>query len=286
MEIRVPKNFRHAGDLSARFASNDPRLPSFADQNVDINLRDCEFVWPAAVLWCAVYSLLARARGSECRLVVPDNMGVCVYLKSIGLFSVLQGAGIEVDDLGVRVPRGQQQHILPVTRFEREEEVEELANQALDGLSRAGLGSANLYPLVSEVFAELAMNAVQHSESPIGSLGLIQFYEFQQGQRFVCVVSDGGIGIRRSLERNPALRDEVLYDWVAIQMALRERVSGTGIATRGIGLYGVAEDMRKSGRQLILHSGIGMVETTEEMESRASRTTLFPGTLAYASIPA
>ena len=61
------------------------------------------------------------------------------------------------------------------------------------------------------------MNAVQHSESPIGALGLIQFYEFQQGRRFVCVVADGGIGIRRSLERNPELKNRVPYDWVAIE---------------------------------------------------------------------
>jgi anti-sigma regulatory factor (Ser/Thr protein kinase) len=172
-----------------------------------------------------------------------------------------------------------------LTGFRQEREVDDLANQALDALSDAGLGSANLYPLVSEVFAELALNAVEHAESEIGAFGLIQFYEFQYGRRFVCAVADGGIGIRRSLERNPDLRDQVVYDWAAIELALRERVTGTGLKTRGIGLYGVAEDMRKAGRQLIIHSGIGMVEINEEMESQAKRTTLFPGTLAYASIP-
>lgn len=163
--------------------------------------------------------------------------------------------------------------------------VEDLANRALDSLSQTGLGAANLHPLVSEMFAELALNAVQHSESPIGACGLIQFYESQHGRRFVCVVADGGIGIRRSLERNPELAEQVPYDWVAIELALRERVSGTGSKTRGIGLYGVAEDMRKAGRQLIIHSGIGMVETNEELESEAKRAALFPGILVYASIP-
>ncbi len=202
LRILPPISFRHAGDLPARFDSADPRFNNFANERVDLDLRGCDFLWPAAVVWCGVYALLAARRTTQCRLLVPTNFGVAAYLKVLCLFAVLQDAGIELDDRGVTVPRGQQQHILPVTRFEREEEVEELANQALDGLSRAGLGSANLYPLVSEVFAELAMNAVQHSESPVGALGLIQFYEFQQGQRFVCVVGDGGIGIRRSLERN------------------------------------------------------------------------------------
>lgn len=98
------------------------------------------------------------------------------------------------------------------------------------------------------------MNAVQHAESRIGAYGLVQFYESERGQRFVCAVANGGIGIRRSLEKNPDFRFRVPYDWVAVELAMGERVSGTGDSTRGIGLYGVAEDMRKSsGRQLIIH---------------------------------
>ncbi len=286
MRIEVPQAFWHAGHLSARYASSatsDPRSPAFLEQSTDIDMRKCEFVRPAAVLWCVVYPLLTVARGSAARLLVPENLGAAVYLKSVGLFDLLQRAGVEVDDRGVG-GRTDPQLVLPVTGFREEHEVEELANRALDALGEAGLGAANLHPVVSEVFAELALNAVQHSESEIGAFGLIQFYEFHYGRRFICVVADGGIGIRGSLERNPALRDQVPYDWAAIELALRERVSGTGLSTRGIGLYGVAEDMRKAGRQLIIHSGIGMVETNEEMECEAKRTTLYPGTLAYASI--
>jgi len=284
LRIPAPESFWHAGNLPQRFASKDPRLAAFREASVDVDMRTCDFVRPPAVLWCVVYSLLAVARGSACRLLVPENMGVCIYLKSVGLFRVLRDAGVEVDDRGVPA-QPDPQLILPLTGFGDEAHVEELANQALDALSRAGLGSANLHPLVSEVFAELALNAVQHSQSEIGGLGFIQFYEFQEGRRFVCAVGDGGIGIRRSLEHNPDLRDRVPYDWVAIELALRERISGTGVETRGIGLYGVAEDMRKAGRRLIIHSGIGMLETSEEMECSASRTILFPGTVAYASIP-
>lgn len=283
MRIEAPKGFWHAGDLSARYAANDPRLPTFVEAHVDLDIRRCDFVRPAAVLWCAIYPMLAVARGSACRLLVPENEGVSVYLKSVGLFHILQENGVDVDDRGIW-QRQDQQLILPLTRFREESEVEDLANQALSALGDAGLGAANIYPLVSEVFAELALNAVQHSESEIGAFGLIQFYDSRQGSRFVCAVADGGIGIRHSLERNPEFRDRIPYDWAAIELALRERVSGTGIKTRGIGLYGVGEDMRKTGRQLIIHSGIGMVEINEEMESRANRTRLFPGTLVYASI--
>jgi hypothetical protein len=212
-------------------------------------------------------------------------MGVCVYLKSLGLFRLLKAGGISVDDRDI-ADRNDPQLILPLTRFDTASEAEELTNKAYDSLSASGLGPANLRPLVGETFGELALNAVQHSESPIGAYGLIQFYEFSGGQRFVCCVADGGIGIRRSLERNPELRHRVPYDWAAVELATRERVSGTLDPTRGIGLYGVAEDMRKPGRNLIIHSGIGSLQISERVESRAVRTRLFPGTLAYASIPA
>lgn len=139
---------------------------------------------------------------------------------------------------------------------------------------------------MSEVFAELALNAVQHPESPVGAFGLIQFYETQAGRRFICAVADGGIGIRQHLERNPDLVDKVSYDWDAIELALEEGISGTGSKTRGIGLFGVSEEMRKPGRQLIIHSGIGMLQITETTQSDPQRTTLFPGTLVSASIAA
>jgi hypothetical protein len=248
-------------------------------------MRECQFIRPPAVLWTAVFPLLAVARGSACRLLVPENLGIGLYLQSVGLLRLLKDSGVEVDDRGLS-NRQAPQLIVPLTRFQSEGEVEQLANDALDALARAGMGSANLHPLVSEVFAELALNAVQHAESPIGAFGIIQFYESQAGRRFVCAVADGGIGIRQSLERNPSLADKVPYDWDAIELALEEGISRTGSRTRGIGLFGVGEDMRKPGRQLIIHSGIGMLQINEATQGDPQRTTLFPGTLVSASIAA
>lgn len=98
MNIITPSAFLHAGTLAPRFASVDPRKPSYRETQLDIDMRGCEFVRPAAVLWCVIYPLLAVSRGAKCRLLVPDNLGVCVYLKSVGLFSVLQEQGVELDD--------------------------------------------------------------------------------------------------------------------------------------------------------------------------------------------
>lgn len=94
------------------------------------------------------------------------------------------------------------------------------------------------------------------------------------------------MGIRHALTRNPDLADKVSYDWDAIELAIQEGISGTGSKTRGIGLFGVAEDMRKPGRQLIIHSGIGMLQINEGRQGEAQRTAPFPGTLVSASIAA
>lgn len=279
MRIVVPESFRHAGDLTAQEASLDPREPLAATEEVEIDLRGCNIIRPPGILWCAVYCLLVTKQGIACRLLVPENFGVCVYLQSIGLFSLLKDGGVDVDDRQIPA-RTDPKVLLSLTRFHKQAEVDQLTDLAVESLEKANLGAANLYPLVAGVFAELANNALQHAESPIGAIGLMQLV----GQRVLCTIGDGGMGVRRSLERNPALKSRVPYDWVALDLALRERVSGTGQPTRGIGLSWISDEMRKGGRQLIIHSEFGMLSISEEAESESRRINLFPGTLAFASI--
>ena len=282
--FRDTKTFRHAGELSGRFDKPDPRSRSFDVAQVDIDLRECDFVLPPAALWCMVYLALASKRGSRCRLLVPTNLGVSIYLKSLGLFDILKHCGVEVDDRGIG-EHDDQNIILPITRFETTGDAQDVTNTAFDKLQSAHLGAANLTQVVTELFGELATNAAEHSESQIGAFGCVQFRESEKGSRFICTVADGGIGVFESLCRNEALKSRVSYDWDALELAVRERVSGTGDPHRGIGLYGVSEDVRRPGGSLLLHSGIGSLEITEDLESSARRTRLFPGMLAFLSIP-
>jgi hypothetical protein len=282
--IKPPSNFWHAGGLPLRFDKFDPRRLAFDAGQVDIDLRECEFVLPPAALWCVVYLALASKRGAHCRLLVPSNMGVCIYLKSLGLFDILKNCGVDVDDRGIGAG-DDQKTILLITRFETTADASDLTNQAFARLQSAGLGAANLTSVVTELFSELALNAAQHSESEVGAFGCLQFFEGRGNPRFTCTVADGGIGVFASLCRNEALRSRVSYDWDALELAVRERVSGTGDPHRGIGLYGVSEDVRRPEHSLLLHSGLGSLEISEELESSARRTRLFPGTLAFLSIP-
>lgn len=284
LTIQAPEQFNNAGNLPSGLFKTDPREGE-TSEDVLVDLRYCAFVRPPAALWCLVYGMLVVRAGGSYKVAVPEDVGVARYLKALGLFDQLKVAGAIVDDRDL-APGGGDRLIMPLTRFESESDVERLANKALETLSDRGIGAANVRPLVAETFAELAINAAEHANSPIGSFGIIQSHERRDGTRFTCAVADGGIGIRKSLEKNPHIRDRLLYDWTAIELALRERVSGTGSPTKGIGLFGVAEDMRNPGHSLLIHSGQGIVRLTEELESDARRGTLFPGTLAFASIPA
>ncbi len=176
------------------------------------------------------------------------------YLKSRGVFQFLQKEGVEVNyldvpDLDWGLP------IIHLTAFETESKVEEFANQAELILMDSHLSTPDVYWTVTSVFAELACNAVQHSNSEVGAFGYIHFDK--QKERFMCAVADGGIGIRRSLEQNPSNRSLVSNEWTAIEVAMRERVSGTGEPTRGMGLFSIADEVRRANRKLEIQSGGG-----------------------------
>lgn len=285
LEIRAPRIFAHAGGLPPRFASGDPRKRGFAEDALRIDLRDCDFIYPPAVLWCAVYAALVRRLGVACELLVPVNLGVASYLKAVGLFSTLAQIGVEIDERGIGVA-DESQIALPLKRFASVSSAQELEEEIIETLQSRSEIAGNLTVLLSDAFSELANNAAEHAESPIDAFALAQFYKApQQRRRFWCVVADGGLGIRETLARNPDIQLPVHYDWLAIEYAMRERISGTGSPLRGMGLFGVADQMRNPGCALIIHSGIGAVFINDKSESRAIRSrALFPGTLAAAAV--
>ena len=283
MEIVPRQNFRDARSVPAKFSRYDPRSENFSEREVIVNLKDCTSVRPPAVLWCTVYLLLATIRGSNCTLVAPDDAGVCGHLTELGLFRTLREANVNVLHHHVVEPAGNV--LLPLTRFNTLNEAAELTNSVEESLYRSGQGSANIHPLVCELLSELLNNAAEHSESSIGAFGLVHFYSSGQDRRFICGVADGGIGIRSSIERNPAL-EHYGRDWSAIELATKELVSGTMSKTRGIGLYSVFEEMHILGRELVVHSGRGILEKGEDSQLQFVKANSFPGTMVYFSVQA
>ena len=228
--------------------------------------------------------LLVRDAEVECRILVPANRGVLTYLARAGFFGLLRSAGVSFDDphLDESTPT---QLVMAPTLIETERDAESLVETGFDALEQRGVGPGDMYWTVSDVFGELCLNAVQHSESPIGSYAMIQFYEFEEQNQFSLVVADGGIGIRASLGHNEDFRSAIRSDRAAVELAVQERVSGTAESSRGIGLHTVASTMAVGDRTLLIHSGTGSLELDQDTKQIVTRDNrLFPGTLAYARI--
>ncbi|MDP7533095.1 MAG: hypothetical protein QGI88_04910 [SAR202 cluster bacterium] len=156
--IETPATFGHAGHLRSKESSNDPRSPGFGFEHVILDLRGCQFIRPAALLWCLIYALLAKKTGGACEIWVPENMGVCVYLKSTGMIDILKDARVDIDDRGI----GSTDHerlVLPLTQITSAFDAEEAANAATEALMESGFVAANLIPTLSDTFGELTNNA-------------------------------------------------------------------------------------------------------------------------------
>ena len=283
MEIVPRPDFRDARSVPAKFSRYDPRSDKFNEREVVVNLKDCNRVHPPAVLWCVVYLLLAKRRGSECLLIAPNDTSVSTYLMDIGLFRTLQEEGASVERPSIIMTTSDV--LLPLTRFSSTTEAEDLTNQIHYSLIESRQGSPNIYHVIYETFSELANNAAEHSTSEIGAYGLVLFDTSEGSSRLICGVADGGIGIQTSLLRNPLHEEYGHYEWAAMERATEELVSGTLDSYRGIGLFETVEKIRIPGRELIIHSGTGIISKGEKLTTRITSTRLYPGTMVYISIP-
>ena len=258
MEIIPRPNFRDARSIPARFSRFDPRADGFREREVIVNLRECTVIHPPAVMWCAVYLLLAKRRGSDCMLIAPENPDVAANLADLGLPEVLQRAGVTVDlEVGSASNSQGTSSIDGVRKHHRSRRLDQPDSSFLDGVRVQGTASVN--HVVYETFSELANNAAEHSTSEIGAYGLVSLDTSQDGTRLMCGVADGGVGIQTSLLRNPLHEEYGHFEWSAMDRATEELVSGTLDSYRGIGLYETVEKARSLGRELIIHSGTGII---------------------------
>ena len=175
---------------------------------------------------------------------------------------------------------------LPLCVMQSFSDVERAADHILDELVSIPTSiPSNLPPTISETFVELANNGVEHSQSELGTLGMVALDMGRKTGNFEIAVADGGVGISPALKAAANIdKKRTWRDWSSIEYATGELVSGTGDPHRGIGLFGVAEESRLPGAVLRLSSGRGVLHISEQSQIRAIRNNLFPGTLAYISI--
>ena len=122
---------------------------------------------------------------------------------------------------------------------------------------------------------ELAENVIHHADSDAGGFAAAQ--GTPRRRRFEVGIVDLGIGIRRSLAKNPEYAS-ITDDVEAIKTALQPFVTSTPARNLGTGLFITKLLLRQNGGDLLIRSGNGLVRGgTQEMAEHSDLE--LPGTV-------
>lgn len=203
-------------------------------------------------------------------------------LETVGFADAI-GTFAKVTRSGEPAKRVRRYHpIIHARNFKTVDDVEQIVQELILEFGRSDLIASPLNLEAADVLAEAANNAVEHAECPEGGFALAQLRERRPASGrswFIEIaVADAGQGIAASLGAQD--------DREAIMHALDERVSGTGDPHRGFGLAEIERLVQYPRRQLVIHSGRGLVTVTHSGRVASETDNMFPGTLLTISIPA
>ncbi len=174
--------------------------------------------------------------------------------------------------------------VLPITRFDSIDDIERLANDI--ELTRA-VGPSNVWNEMPGIFYELALNAVQHSQSAAGCYVVLEYAAIApSGIIYVVGVADNGIGIPASLRKNPDLA-HIRSDAEAIAHATELNVTGTGEPERGLGLDHIMQVVKTFRGNFVLISGMGYLNIVNGLvinKENVNPTDCLPGTVAIVTL--
>lgn len=255
-----------------------------------LDLRSVEFVEPAGLCGLAVLLEKLLESSEEVGLALSGR-DVAAYLERMNFFRLF-GERVRVNlDLSPLEERRRRDPgtLQELVSFHTEEEIPAIIQRISDILENRGYLLRERVAVCS-VLSEVCSNATEHSASPCGAFAAVQAYQHivsgarRRGEEVLIAIADGGVGIRRTLLRNPALAEHVVTDNDALRHALEMGVSGTGEVGRGGGLTLVAQIATRSGGSLSLRSGTGRV-TVYESRRNSRNVPDFPGTFVRVSLP-
>ena len=177
------------------------------------------------------------------------------------------------------------EYALEPTTFRSMREAQELADALEENLQERRMGAASVRPELVELFSELVNNAAEHGMTEAGASAHVRYMPHRRGHAFDVVVADSGPGIRATLAGNPDL-PQPETDAAAIGLAVQELVSGSGVPTRGIGLWMTVTEMRKPGRKLWIQSGSGLLTMYGAAEPELREIEHRQGAMVRLTIPA
>ena len=179
---------------------------------------------------------------------------------------------------------GETEYALEPTTFRSMQEAQELTDVLEENLQERRLGGASVRPEVVEIFSKLVNNAAEHGMTQSGANAHVRYMPHRRGHAFDVVVADSGPGIRATLAGNRGLLQPDT-DADAIGLAVQELVSGSGVPTRGIGLWMTVTEMKKPGRKLWIQSGSGLLTMYGAAEPELREIERRQGTMVRLAIP-
>jgi histidine kinase/DNA gyrase B/HSP90-like ATPase len=237
--------------------------------------------WASPADLTAIAAMASTDVGNT-NLALPNNPDVAQYLHRMGLTELVKEFGATVSGPNLTSVVNPLPDRLP--------EVRQLKNS-----TDAGIFASDVYKLVNAhagdkcarifhtMLGELLANTIHHAASPPGAFGAAQVHSGAiSGRSGVEVsVADAGIGILKSLHKNPAY-SQLGSSVEAIRIALHQGVTSVvGEEHRGDGLSRVAHQLHQHGGRLLLRSGDGTVRVSPGGRKFAQTGTSTPGTWAW-----
>jgi hypothetical protein len=238
-------------DLQPLLVLDEPAL-------ITIDMSKLTFMGPAALALTAAtlhrvrhYSL--PAPGSV--IIAPSAPGIYRYLHRMDFLRlVFDDPDLPDDESERRDTEGFRE----CRRFVSEEECHEIAKALADSAhERVAVDEPASHSLYA-CLTELAENVYYHADAPLGGVAAAQALP-KSGEVELAIV-DLGVGICRSLSKNPDYRVEVHDDLAAIKLALVPTVTATPHRNSGYGLAFTQFLLGLNGGRLLVRSGLGHVQ--------------------------
>jgi anti-sigma regulatory factor (Ser/Thr protein kinase) len=134
---------------------------------------------------------------------------------------------------------------------------------------------------IGSLLTALAGNVLRHGTRR-GGTAAVEITGDERALEIEIAVADRGVGIRRSLARNPDHRD-LPNDTAAIERALQPGVSGDPRPSGGIGLFMARKVIERNGGTLMIRSGSGLITHPSPGQPSASSVSV-RGTLVVACV--
>jgi anti-sigma regulatory factor (Ser/Thr protein kinase)/anti-anti-sigma regulatory factor len=234
----------------------DPLAKLEARRQLILDLRGMTFIGPAGLAW-----LIAVVRRAEDHnlidggsVLMPRSPLTQRYLMRMDFLTTLDLASVDDEQFERHPAVG----FRPCQRFLDDEGGRQVALEMTDALAESCETDDLARHSLRICLDELAENVIFHADTPLG--GFVVAQRLKRIPEFEIGIADLGVGIRRSLQKNPAYVD-ISDDVTAISKALQPRVTSTPERNGGFGLAVSKLLLKANGGTLCVRSGNGSVQT-------------------------